>query len=185
MDKCSYVVIYCPSLSGIAPSISNKYFKSSGWKLHWWAAILQHACMGSCFSCVWFFATLWTVACQAPLSMAFSRQEYWRGLPWPLPGDLPYPGIEPVCPALLVVSCIAGRFFNNWANREYSITWSSSYEQRGFIIWIWGVGNNTVHSSGWDGNKHVVLGQLIKDSCALLRSLGHFHCQQGAGIGIK
>ena len=83
------------------------------------------------------------------------------------------------------VSCIAGRFFNNWANREYSITWSSSYEQRGFIIWIWGVGNNTVHSSGWDGNKHVVLGQLIKDSCALLRSLGHFHCQQGAGIGIK
>ena len=122
MDKCSYVVIYCPSLSGIAPSISNKYFKSSGWKWHWWAGILPRACTESCFSCVWFFATLWTVACQAPLSMGFSRQEYWRGLPRPPPGDLPYPGIEPVCPALLVVSCIAGRFFNNWAIRAYSIT---------------------------------------------------------------
>ena len=41
------------------------------------------------------FATLWTVACQAPLSMGFSRQEHWSGLPCPLPGDLPEPGIEP------------------------------------------------------------------------------------------
>ena len=40
------------------------------------------------------FATPWTVACQAPLSMGFSRQEYWNGLPVPSPGDLPNPGIE-------------------------------------------------------------------------------------------
>ena len=40
-------------------------------------------------------ATLWTVACQPPLSMGFSRQEYWSGLPFPSPGDLPDPGIEP------------------------------------------------------------------------------------------
>ena len=40
------------------------------------------------------FATLWTVAYQAPLSMGFSRQEYWSGLPFPSPGDLPNPGIE-------------------------------------------------------------------------------------------
>ena len=39
--------------------------------------------------------TLWTVACQAPLSMAFSRQEYWSGLPCLPPGDLPDPGFEP------------------------------------------------------------------------------------------
>ena len=39
--------------------------------------------------------TSWTVACQAPLSMGFSRQEYWSGLPFPSPGDLPDPGIEP------------------------------------------------------------------------------------------
>ena len=41
------------------------------------------------------FATPWTVACQAPLSMEFSRQEYWSGLPIPSPEDLPDPGIEP------------------------------------------------------------------------------------------
>ena len=52
--------------------------------------------MLSRFSCVQLFVTLWTVACQAPLSMVFSRQEHWSGLPCPPPGDLPDPGIEPV-----------------------------------------------------------------------------------------
>ena len=42
----------------------------------------------------------WTVGCQAPLSMGFSRQEYWSGLPFPSPGDLPDPGIKPKSPAL-------------------------------------------------------------------------------------
>ena len=46
------------------------------------------------------FATLWTVAHQAPPSMGFSRQEYWSGLPFPSPGDLPNPGIEPQSPTL-------------------------------------------------------------------------------------
>ena len=46
-----------------------------------------------------FFATLWTVACQAPLSVGFSRQEYWNELPFPPPGDLLNPGIEPTYPA--------------------------------------------------------------------------------------
>ena len=46
------------------------------------------------------FATPWTVAHQAPPSMGFSRQEYWSGLPFPSPGDLPNPGIEPRSPAL-------------------------------------------------------------------------------------
>ena len=58
-----------------------------------------HACMLSCFSHVHLFATLWTVACQAPLSMGFSRQEYWSGLPCPPPGDLRDPGIKPMSPA--------------------------------------------------------------------------------------
>ena len=49
---------------------------------------------------VWLFATPWTVAYQAPLSMGFSRQQYWRGLPFPSPVDLPDPGIEPRSPAL-------------------------------------------------------------------------------------
>ena len=46
------------------------------------------------------FATPWTIAPQAPLSVNFSRQEYWRGLPFSSPGDLPDPGIEPESPAL-------------------------------------------------------------------------------------
>ena len=46
------------------------------------------------------FVTPWTAACQAPLSMGFSRQQYWSGLPFPSPGDLPNPGIEPMSLAL-------------------------------------------------------------------------------------
>ena len=51
-------------------------------------------------SCVRLFATTWTIAHQAPPSMGFSRQEYWSGLPFPSPGDLPIPGTEPGSPAL-------------------------------------------------------------------------------------
>ena len=54
-----------------------------------------HACVLSCFSRVWVFVTLWTIALQAPLSMGFSRQEYWSGLSCLPPGDLPYPGSQP------------------------------------------------------------------------------------------
>ena len=52
-------------------------------------------CICCRFSHVWLFVTLWTIACQAPLSMGFSRQEYWSKLPFPTPGDLPDPGTEP------------------------------------------------------------------------------------------
>ena len=51
-------------------------------------------------SCVRLFATTWTAAYQTPPSMGFSRQEYWSGLPFPSPRDLPDPGIEPRSPAL-------------------------------------------------------------------------------------
>ena len=59
-------------------------------------------------SCIWLFATLWTVAYQAPLSMEFSRQGYWNGLPFPPPGDLPDPEIKPTS---LAFPALAGRFF--------------------------------------------------------------------------
>ena len=52
-------------------------------------------------SCVRLFATPWVVACHAPLSMELSRQEYWSGLSFPPPGDLPDPGIKPISPALV------------------------------------------------------------------------------------
>ena len=63
-----------------------------------------HLCAQS-LSRVQLFATPWTVACQATLSMGFSRQEHWSGLPCPPPGRLPDPGIEPASPVL------AGGFF--------------------------------------------------------------------------
>ena len=60
--------------------------------------------MLSCFTCVQLFATPWTVVHQAPLSMGFSRQEHWCGLPFPSPEDLPNPGIKPMSPALQAAS---------------------------------------------------------------------------------
>ena len=59
-------------------------------------------------SCVHLFAPTGTVAHQTPLSMEFSRQEYWSGLPFPTPGDLPDPGMGPTSP---VSSALAGGFF--------------------------------------------------------------------------
>ena len=66
-----------------------------------WHALLHNtcACRLSHFSCVQLFTTLWTVACQAFLSMEFSRREYWSALPCLPPGDLPDPGIEPTSPS--------------------------------------------------------------------------------------
>ena len=54
----------------------------------------MYMCMLSRFSCIQLFETLWTVAPQVPLSLGFSGQEYWSGLPCPSPGDFPAPGIE-------------------------------------------------------------------------------------------
>ena len=56
--------------------------------------------------------TLWTIASQAPLSMGFSKQEYWKGLPCPPPGNRPHPGIESVS---LMSPALAGRFYTSSA----------------------------------------------------------------------
>ena len=65
--------------------------KDSQMHIHIKVKVLSH---------VQLFGTPWTVACQAPLSMGFSRQECWSGLPIPSPGDLPHPGIKPGSPEL-------------------------------------------------------------------------------------
>ena len=78
-------------------------------------------CLLSLFSRVWLFVTLWnlwTAACLAPLSMGFSRQEYWGGLPYPPPGDLPNPRIKAT---FLTSPALAGRFFTT------SATWEAIY----------------------------------------------------------
>ena len=71
--------------------------------------------MVSYFSCVQLCVTLWTVTCQVPLSMGFSRQDYWSGLPFPSPGDLPDPGIKPVS---LTSPALTNRFFTIGATWE-------------------------------------------------------------------
>ena len=83
-------------------------------------------CGGGCLvtkSCL--LATPWTAAHQAPLSMEFSSQEYWSGLAFPFPGDLPDPEMELTPPALQAVSCIASRFFT--AGSPCAVLYCSNY----------------------------------------------------------
>ena len=121
------------------------------------------------FSCVQTFVTLWTIVCQALLSMGLSRQEYWSGFLCPTPGDLHHPGIEPVS---LMSPALAGRFFTTSASWEalclqfyngYKGIWELSHIVRGlwaFRPWKWLL--NFTHVSipqsvyyftwGWIGN---------------------------------
>ena len=95
LSKCSLVGI--PSTSLHTP-VALKEFSCSHWNLEFMfpSCFMKHvpACMLCHFSCIWLFATLWTLALQVPLSMGFSRQKHWSELPCPLPGDLANPGIK-------------------------------------------------------------------------------------------
>ena len=75
----------------------------------------MRTCVLSRFSPIWLFANLWTIVQQAPLSMGFSRQEYWSGLPCPPPGSLP----DPIKPVSRVSPTTAGRFFTT------RVTWEA------------------------------------------------------------
>ena len=75
----------------------------------------KHACVLSCFCYVWLFVTLWTIAHQSPLSMGFSRHEYWSGLPCSPLGYQLNPGIEP---ASLKSPALAGEFFTTHTTWE-------------------------------------------------------------------
>ena len=98
------------------------------------------------FSCVQLFATLWTVARKSPLSMGFSRQEYWSGLWCPPPGDPPDPGIEPVS---LRSPTLGGRVFiisATWKariiyklNHMKLLVFDKNYSLCGLsiIFWLW------------------------------------------------
>ena len=77
-----------------------------------------HSRVLSHFSHVQLFVTLWTVACQAPLFMGFSRQQYWSGLPYPPPGDLPDPRLISTS---LTSPALAGRFFTTSATWEAAL----------------------------------------------------------------
>ena len=121
--------------SGVLTSLLKINFKkvsdsisfTSSWCVHlWmqfgpWEQFAPKRGSSSCFlgvcvlSCVWFFAIPWTIAHQAPLSVGFSRQQYWSRLPFPPPGELPVPGMEPVS-------------FNIFIGRQvlyHSVTWEA------------------------------------------------------------
>ena len=88
---------------------------SGSWEKKVYPGRENNACMLNHFSRVRFFGTWWTVACQAPLSMGFFRQEFWSELPFPPPGDLPDPGIKPN------TSCIGRQFFTTVAPEAKNI----------------------------------------------------------------
>ena len=88
----------CPLVDFLRTPPAPKKGSSRGCPLALRCAVLA---VVQLLSCARFFATPWTAACQAPLSMGFSRQEFWSRLPFPSPGDLPGPGIEPESPALV------------------------------------------------------------------------------------
>ena len=98
--------------------------------------IFVHMCVLSHFSCVQLFAAPWAVVHQAPLSMEFSRQEYYSGLQCPPLGDFPYPGIEPVS---LKFPALVDRFVATGATWEAPYSSSSPHfiPCRGFFSWKW------------------------------------------------
>ena len=90
----------------------------------------MRACVLSCFNRVCLFATPCIVARQGPLSMAFSKQESWSGLPCPPPGDLPNPGIEPTS---LMSPALASMFFTTSATWE-ALLLTLLCIKRGFVV---------------------------------------------------
>ena len=119
--------------------------------------------MLSHFCYVWLFAPPWTIAHQAPLSMGFSRQEYWSGLPCLPPGDLPDPGIEPTS---VTPPTLAGGFF---------ITTSATWEaqplvQSGHLLFSWLVVSNS--ATPWAVACQASLSFTMSQSLLKLMSIG-------------
>ena len=118
------------------------------------ASAFTHTVMPMCLSAellshVQVSATPWTVACQAPpLSMGFSRQGYWSGLPFPSPGELPDPGIKPES---LTSSALAGRFFTTsttWNNTNPWVSCTGNLNTMKFPA-PWGEGGSACDPQAW------------------------------------
>ena len=89
-----------PGIKPVSLALASGFFTTEPPRKSTIASITMILMKVKSLSCVRLFATPWTVAHQAPPSMGFSRQEYWSGLPFPSPGDLPDPGIELRSPTL-------------------------------------------------------------------------------------
>jgi len=121
-------------------------------------------CVLSCFSRVWHFATLWTIAYQAPLSTGFSRQEHSSGLPCLPPGDLPDPGIKLTS---LTSAALAGRFF----------TTSTMWEAHMFIIHLSKSTEYTIPRVNWKVNyglRMMIVYQYRLFRCLTITTKGSF-----------
>ena len=94
---------YCCSVAKLCPTLCDPMDNSTPV-----LSVYRGKACAQLLSCVWLCVTPWTVSLQAPLSMGFSRQEYWIGLPFPSPGDLLDPGIKPMS---LESPTLAGGFF--------------------------------------------------------------------------
>ena len=112
-----------------------------------------HECVLSHLNCVWFFVTPWTVACQTSLSMGFSRQEYWSWWPYPHPGHLSDPGLEPSSLTSSAQWLLNDSIAILWRSGEegWNPLWASICAitlgkwrrwERGYVAW-------NLNSSGW------------------------------------
>ena len=125
----------CPSVSFIIFFVIN-----------WWK-------VKESLSRVWLFATPWTLVHQAPLSMRFPRQEYWNGLPFSSPGDLPDPGMEPGSPSLQADSLPSET--PNWPMRvNVSLSFTSHANKwanrgRSWFIAVWSEAPMTTWTCDW------------------------------------
>ena len=124
ISKCSYFKIRHYQNTVQYVGWWDIYKSENLWFLSYFFFFSMCAGMLSHFSCVQLFVTLWTIACQDPLSMGFSRQEYWSGWPCPPPGDLPELRTEPEA---LTSPALASRFFTTSGTLEaLSFLWRKS-----------------------------------------------------------
>ena len=152
-DSCTKIIKQCayPQAHG-------------GWQVTGTTQSLDyHTSMLSCFSHVPLFATLWTLAHQALLSLGFSRQENWSGLLFLPPGDLPDPGIELMS---LTSPAVAGRFFTTSATSVIANIWYNTYYLSLLkTLWKWKAPSCL---SLTEGNKSLIL--------SLFSSVHASHC---------
>ena len=148
-------------------------------------------------SCVQLFATSWTIVCQAHVSIGFSWQEYWSGLPFPSPGDLPGPGMKPTSP---VSPALAGEFFTTEPPGKprvaldsvlkcviLSIAWCTHQDQHSFGCWasicpvlrnmgIWKFHQNCSSPAVMDGSLRTGIWSCYLGACCGNATLRQMQC---------
>ena len=142
------------------------------------------ACVLSRLSHVQLFATLWTAALQTPLSIGFSRQEYWIGLPYPPLGDLPDPGIEPMS---LMSPALAGGFFTTSATQDpqnQNILWSPKDPP---VCWLFIISLCQPSFGSLNGCPHLktTLSVDLPSSSAVCSTLGSMNLSRGISPSTK